>query len=192
MKNALLSLVILGSAMNGVYAQTPPDQLSAARTPAPATVLMQEAYKKADAGQKAVFVLFHASWCTWCHKMDESMNDKNCKDYFDKSFEIVHIVVAESNEKKELETPGGEEMLKQYYGDGQGIPYWLIFDSKGNLLADSRIRKATDPNGPWENTGCPATAAEVDHFIAALKKSAAMSAGQETKIRARFRSNEVK
>jgi thioredoxin-related protein len=40
---------------------------------------LNEAYKKANAEHKNVFVIFHASWCGWCKKLDASMNDNSTK-----------------------------------------------------------------------------------------------------------------
>lgn len=135
--------------------------------------------------------MFHASWCTWCHKMDASMNDAACKDFFDKNFVVVHLVVDESKDKKNLETPGADAMRTKYHGEGQGIPFWLIFDSKGVLISDSKLHKPSDNNDIGENVGCPASDAEVNFFIAALKKAVSVSAAQEAGIRERFRKNDV-
>lgn len=188
MKKILLILAILSAACDKAAAQGSPVESPSAQTRPSAAALLQEACKRAET--KTVFVMFHASWCTWCHKMDASMQDPKCKNFFQKNLEVVHIVVAESPDKKNLETPGGEAMLKQYHGEGQGIPYWLLFSSAGTLLADSRMQAAAgeDP----VNIGCPASAAEVDHFIAALKKGVSMNAAEEAAIRERFRKNEVK
>ncbi|MBK7374589.1 MAG: hypothetical protein IPJ02_03205 [Chitinophagaceae bacterium] len=51
-------------------------------------------------------LIFHASWCGWCHKMDTSLNDISVKRFFDDNFVITHITVLESKGKERLENPG--------------------------------------------------------------------------------------
>jgi thioredoxin-related protein len=169
-----------------------PALISAQAPPPAAETIMKEAFSQAAKETKKVFVMFHASWCGWCHKMDTSMNDPLCKKLFDDNFVIRHLVVSESKNKKHLENPGADELRKKYYGDGQGIPYWLIFDSNGKLLADSKIRK--DGEGPeeGENSGCPATEKEVLYFISVLRKTTSLAEEQLEVIRQRFRKNETK
>lgn len=151
--------------------------------PPSADDVLNAACKTAGAENKNVFIIFHASWCGWCHKMDTSMNDPLVKKYFTDNYVIEHLVVQESTRKKQLENPGGEAMMVKYKGEGQGIPYWLIFDKDGNLLADSRME-----NG--DNTGCPANEKEVAHFINVLKKTSRLKENELAVIQKRFRKNE--
>lgn len=152
--------------------------------------VMKQAYQVAAKENKNVFLMFHASWCGWCHKMDKSMNDPVCKKFFDDNYVICHLVVDEAKDKKQLENPGADEMRKKYYGDGQGIPFWLIFDRDGNLLADSKVRATGEGLEQGENTGCPATEKEVEYFISVLDKTSKLSKEQAAVIRKRFRENE--
>jgi len=129
-----------------------------------ADAVLQEACATAAKEKKNVFIIFHASWCGWCHRMDTLMNNAGCKKYFDDHYVIRHLTVHESDKYKHLENPGAVEMKKKYNGDNQGIPYWLIFDAQGKLLADSQ-------RAPGENTGCPATKEEVAYFLEVLRKT---------------------
>lgn len=153
--------------------------------------ILSEAYAMAANENKKVFVMFHASWCGWCHKMDNSMNDESCKKYFDDNFVIRHLVVNESSDKKHLENPGAEELKTQYNGEGQGIPFWLIFDKDGKLLADSKIRKKGEGPEAGENSGCPASEEEVDFFINILKRTTSLNKEELETIGERFRKNEL-
>jgi thioredoxin-related protein len=161
-----------------------------ATTPAPASEVLSAALKTAGQQKKNVLLMFHASWCGWCHRMDTSLNDPAVKPFFDKNYVITHLVVHESEAKKHLENPGAEELKDKYHGKGQGIPFWLIFDPQGNLIADSRIR--TEGQGPdeGENCGCPALEKEVSYFISVLKKSSSISDEALETIRKRFRQND--
>lgn len=155
--------------------------------------ILTDAYKHADAGNKNVFVIFHASWCGWCHRMDSSMLDKKCKKFFDANYVIVHLTVEESTDKKNLENPGGAELKKTYLGEKAGLPFWIILNKKGKLLADSYIRKkGVSINEAGDNTGCPAAENEVAYFISVLKKTSALSKSDLSIIAKRFRENEAK
>jgi hypothetical protein len=132
--------------------------------------------------------MFHASWCGWCHRMDSSLLDPSCRKFFDDNYVIRHLVVDETDYKN-LENPGANEMRTKYKGDGQGIPFWLVFDKDGKLLFDSKLRK--DANDPGNNIGCPASAEEVAYFIEILKKTSKLNSEQLAVISTRFRKNQV-
>jgi thiol-disulfide isomerase/thioredoxin len=167
-----------------------PIAVKAQPSPPAASDILKEAYQVAAKENKMVFIIFHASWCGWCHKMDRSMNDETCKQFFDDNFVIRHLVVDESDDKKALENPGANELRTKYYGDGQGIPFWLLFDKDGKLLADSKMRAAGQGPESGQNMGCPAAANEVEYFISILKKSSNLNSAQLEIIRKRFRQNE--
>ena len=158
--------------------------------PLSAAEILKEAYQSTTKENKKVFIIFHASWCGWCHRMDKSMNEKSCKKFFEDNFVIRHLVVDESKDQKNLENPGADEFRNQYYGDGQGIPYWLVFDKEGKLLADSKIRTAGEGPEKGNNAGCPATVKEVDYFISVLEKTTNLNSEQLAIIRKRFREND--
>jgi len=152
---------------------------------------MKDAMQQASKENKNIFIIFHASWCGWCHKMDSSINDKSCKKFFDDSYVIRHLVAYESKNRKNLESAGVYAFLSKYNADDLGLPSWLIFDNNGNLLADSQMR----PNGAGlktkgENIGCPATAKEVESFIDILKKTSRLNKSEEEAVEKRFRQNE--
>jgi thiol-disulfide isomerase/thioredoxin len=165
--------------------------LFAQKAPASADEIMKDAFTIAKKQNKKVLVMFHASWCGWCHKMDTSLNDPSVKRFFDDNFIIRHLVVFESKGKENLENPGAVEMLTKYYGKDEGIPFWLIFDKDENFLADSRMKAIVNGVEKLQNTGCPASKEEVDYFIDILKKTTGLKEDQVEKIRTRFRRNEV-
>ena len=159
-----------------------------AQTPS-ATMVMNEAYAKAKKEKKNVFLMFHASWCGWCHRMDTSMNDASCKKFFDDNYVITHLTVDESPDKKDLENEGADEMRNKYGGKDQGIPYWLVFDAEGKLLADSRMKQVGTQTLSGDNTGCPAAEKEVLYFLSVLRKTSNMTREQLEVVKTRFRKN---
>jgi len=161
------------------------------QSPQSADEIMTAAFRTASKENKKVFIIFHASWCGWCHKMDSSMNDATCKKFFDDNFVVRHLDVDEYKEQnKVLQNPGADAWRTKYHGDSVGIPFWLVFDKDGKLLADSKLRPdgaLSDLSG--DNVGCPAEEKEVDYFLKVLQLTTAISAQQEAAIRKRFRQN---
>ena len=160
-----------------------------AQVPEAADKVIADARVIAVKENKNIFVIFHASWCGWCHKMDTAMNDPLVKHYFDEHYVIRHLVVMESGNKKNLENPGALELMKKYSDETSGIPFWIVFDQHGGKLLDSRESK---PDGrPGDNVGCPASEKEVAHFIKVLKASSSINEEGLEAIRKRFRMNET-
>jgi thioredoxin-related protein len=145
--------------------------------------LLQTAYKRAATENKNVFIIFHASWCGWCKKLDASMNDTLTKKYFEKNFIVVHLTVLESPQNKKLENEGALELLTKYKGEEAGLPFFVITDKREKIIGDS--------NAPDGNTGCPSKEMEVDYFIRLLKKSSKINSTGLEIIRSRFRKNDL-
>ena len=181
MKNIFLLPTVFFFSITWVLAQ---------KAPLSTEEIMKEAFSSAKKQNKKVLVMFHASWCGWCHKMDTSLNDASVKKLFDDNFVIRHLVVFESKGKENLENPGALEMITKYEGKDQGIPFWLIFDKEENFLADSRMKTKVNGVEKLQNTGCPASKEEVDHFIDVLKRTTELNDDQLQIIRIRFRRNE--
>jgi thioredoxin-related protein len=148
-----------------------------------ADAVLKEAREQAAKGNKKAMVIFHASWCGWCHKMDTSLNDPSVKSFFDKNYVITHLTIDESPDKKNLENPGAQILNEKWGGKDQGIPFWVIMDKDGKVLADSQRE-------PGKNVGCPATAEEVAHFIKVLKKTSSITNEEMVAVEKRFRRNE--
>lgn len=117
------------------------------------------------------------------------MNDAGCKKYFDDNFVTTHLVVFESKGKENLENPGGVDLMTKYNGKDQGIPFWVVLDKNGNVLADC-FMKTESANEKPASIGCPATEKEVDAFIQVLKKTTKITPAQESAIVKRFRQND--
>lgn len=141
--------------------------------------LLASAKTQAAKEHKNVLLVFHASWCGWCKLMEKNMNLPETKSFFDKNFVTTYIDVQERGEKKNLENPGGQELMNRLKGEEAGLPFWLVINPKGEVLTDS-----FDDKG--ENLGSPATKEEVEFFVQKLKKVTALSSEQEQSIRAVF------
>jgi thioredoxin-related protein len=169
----LLSLFAFVIIITSGFAQTVPSAES----------ILAAAYKKATTEKKNVFIIFHASWCGWCKKLDASMNDSLTKNYFEENYIVIHLTVLESPQNKKLENEGALELLTKYKGEEAGLPFFVITDKKRKLIGYS--------NAPEGNTGCPSKKTEVDYFIGLLKKSSKINPAGLEIIRNRFRKNDL-
>ncbi|MBS1528713.1 MAG: thioredoxin family protein [Bacteroidetes bacterium] len=176
---AAMSLLIAFSAL----AQT---------TPEPTETVLNNAYATAAKENKKVILIFHASWCSWCHKMEASINDPSCNKFFNDNYVVAYLDVQENAGKQSLENPGGNELLAKYNADKAGLPFWLILDARGNTLANSLMKAdGSTSTAATDNVGCPATEKEVDYFVKLLKSTSKLSDGELAIIKTRFRKNEV-
>lgn len=173
MKKYFFFLFLANALVTRLFAQQVPS----------ADIVLKEAREQAAKENKKVMVIFHASWCGWCHKMDTSLNDPSVKSFFDKNYVVTHLTIDESPDKKNLENPGAKVLNEKWGGKDQGIPFWVIMDKDGKILADSQKE-------PGKNVGCPATAEEVAHFINVLKKTSSITNEEIEAVEKRFRRNE--
>ncbi|MBK5209087.1 MAG: thioredoxin family protein [Flavobacteriaceae bacterium] len=163
---------------------------SAQDNPKSADEILNTALEQAKKENKNVIIMFHASWCGWCKKMDASLTDATTKDLFNKNYVIAHLVVLESASKKQLENDGAEALLNKYGGEKQGIPYLLIFDGDANLLADSKmVENKFVLKGQGNNIGCPGTHEEIAAFTYKLKETSNLNEDELAIISERFRLN---
>lgn len=136
----------------------------------PAREVLQAAQVKAAKEDKSVMVIFHASWCGWCKRLDKFMANEKYAPLFEKNFVVVHLDVMEHEaEKKKLENPQGDEVMKELGGENQGLPFYAFLDKDGKKIGDS-LRRGTGDK--LENIGYPAAPEEIDHFMSMLALSA--------------------
>ena len=142
----------------------------------PADLVLKNSFAKAAKEQKKVFVIFTASWCGWCRKMDNVLAAPAVAPLIKREYHIVHLTAFEQGPNKKLENPGTLDVLNRYGGSNHGIPYWIIFDPSGKKLADSQIRKgglSSEEEGT--NSGCPATPEEIEHFRKVLSATSTLN-----------------
>jgi len=134
----------------------------------PAAAVLAKAQTQAKAEKKKVMVIFHASWCGWCKKLDVFLADPEMNKLMKDNYVIVHLDVLESDAQKKLENEGGLEVMKQLQGENAGLPFTGVTDANGKMLINSN-RTQKDPK---TNIGYPAAPEEIAHFIQMLKTTA--------------------
>ena len=159
MMRLIATLFLLAVLIGSVAAQS--------ASPRSASDILAESYKHAQASDRNVFLMFHASWCSWCKRLDAVLSDSSVQKIFQSHYVITHLDVLERKEKKEtLENPGGVEVMKELGGADSGLPFYAILDAKGKLLVNSN---ALPKN---QNIGFPAAKEEVEAFMTMIKKTA--------------------
>ena len=76
---------------------------------APSTAALLDAAKaQAKLEKKNVLVIFHASWCGWCKRLDAFLDDAGMGKLMKDNFVILHLDVLENPDKKALENAGAK------------------------------------------------------------------------------------
>ncbi|BDU77748.1 thioredoxin family protein [Mesoterricola sediminis] len=152
----------------------------AAEPARPAQELL-DAARKAAAPDRAVFVAFHASWCSWCRRLEGVLARPEVKAVLDRHFVVQWLTVQERGEKKLLDNPGAAELYARWTGGApSGIPFYGILDAQGTLKGTS-LRVLEAGKAP-ENLGYPGSDAEIGQFLAFLKEGAPKLTAAEAEV----------
>ncbi len=165
-KRTPASFVFLLGAL-ALYAGPVPAQGTRVDAPFPAPPLVTSAVRSAKTSHKRVFVLFHASWCGWCKRLEAMMSQPENRKIIEANYEIVRLDVEEHTPEKrsQFENPGGASLLKAWGGEKSGLPFYVLLDEKGKKLADSNVMPKQ------ANIGYPGEPDEIVAFGEMLKRA---------------------
>jgi len=158
-KSVAATLLILGALAFG-FAQ--------GEKPQSADKILNAGIDTAKSSGKTVFLIFHASWCGWCKKLDKALEDPALKSIIGDSFVVTHLDVMENAKDKieTLENPGGREIMAKLGGEKSGLPFYAFLDATGQKIADSNVMPGN------ANIGYPSTPEEIAAFETLLKSTA--------------------
>jgi thiol:disulfide interchange protein len=136
--------------------------------PKPAAEIMAAAKATSAKTHKPVLVIFHATWCGWCKKLEAVMDKPQFKKMFENNYVLVNLDVMENDPAKikGFENPGGKELMGTLGGAQSGLPFYAFLDAKGKKLGDSNVMPKN------QNIGYPGEPAEIDAFMELIKKTA--------------------
>lgn len=170
-RNIALSPCLMLAAPLAAHSQQPASAgtgvLAHVSSPKPADELLATARASAAKHHKVTLVMFHASWCGWCKRLDAVMSRPEFKKMFESNYAIVTLDVLENGPKvAELENPGGRELMKSLGGEKSGLPFYAWLDADGKKIADSNAMPKE------QNIGYPGEPDEIEAFMALIQKTA--------------------
>ena len=152
--------------------------------------LLAKASTAAKKDGKNVLVIFHASWCGWCHRFDKFLDTTDEGKLVKGGLEVVHITVLENAGHKADENAGGLELMEKLGGKDAGLPFMAILDAKSGKMIVNSLQKEGKAQ---TNTGYPAAPEEIAHFVKMLQKGAPkMGDGSVRKVEAWLTANAPK
>lgn len=146
--------------------------------------IVKEAEAKAVDQNKAIFLVFGASWCDPCHQMDLFLATPEVAAIFSKYFVTEEVSVGEAAAgHPEWDNPGADTLMMKYGGIGSNgsasLPFIAILDQKAKLIANSnRPGKAGAAD---TGTGFPTEPQEIKWFLDMLEKAAPSMTAEETR-----------
>lgn len=145
--------------------------------PPTAKSILVQALHHARVSHKNVFLVFHASWCPWCKKLEALLDEPDVSKIVDRSFVVTKVDVMERGDKKQtVENPGGKEMMKKFGGEKSGLPYYVFLNADGKMIGNSNAM----PDG--QNIGYPGSGKEDSTFVALLKRTDPNITGKQLEV----------
>lgn len=150
-----------------VFSQFSMPVYSQSSKPDSAQNILNLALKNAESAHKDVFVIFHASWCSWCKRLETMLGQSEIKKIIDDNYVVSFVDVLERGEKRQiLENPGGSDAMKEYNGENSGLPFYAFLDENGKVIGTSNVMPDS------QNIGYPGSKEEIDAFVTLLRKTA--------------------
>jgi thiol-disulfide isomerase/thioredoxin len=146
--------------------------------------ILKDAKLKAADKNKAIYLIFGASWCEACHQLDSFLGAPAVAVIFDKYFIIAKVSVGEAAAGHPAwDNPGSDSLMMKYGGvtaSGEaGLPFIALLDQKAKLIVNSNNPKKG--KNADAGTGFPTEPAEIDWFLSMLKKAAPAITEDETR-----------
>ena len=129
--------------------------------------ILKAAIAEGRSSKKNIFLIFHATWCGWCKRLEAALESPEIKPIIDKNYIIARLDVQERGEKIQThENPGGKEILANFGGTQSGLPFIVFLNKRGKMIANSNVMPKN------QNIGYPGSKEEIAAFIKLLKQTA--------------------
>jgi thiol:disulfide interchange protein len=95
-----------------------------------------DAVAQAKAEHRRVLLVFGASWCPWCRKLDASFREEpTIAERLAEAFVVVHVSTGDRG------ADVNRAILARYVpGSGMSLPFLVVLDEEGKVV----VRQATD------------------------------------------------
>jgi thioredoxin-related protein len=152
----------------------PPSMLGQTAKPDSAMIILKAAVSDARSSKKNVLLLFHATWCKWCKRLETALNEPEIKPLIDRNYIIALLDVQERGEKIHThENPGGQKVLSDFGGKNAGLPFIVFLNGNGKMIANSNVMPQQ------QNIGYPGSKEEISAFVNLLKRTAPRITGKQ-------------
>jgi thiol:disulfide interchange protein len=142
--------------------------------PDSARTILKAAVTEAQSSKKNVLLIFHATWCSWCKRLETAFNDTPMKTFIDGNYIVMKLDVMERGDKiQSHENPGGQNLLSDFGGDNAGLPFIVFLNGKGEMIANSNVLPKK------QNIGYPGSKEEIAAFVKLLKETAPHMTGKQ-------------
>jgi thioredoxin-related protein len=134
--------------------------------------LLRAAEATAHSQQKNVLLMFSASWCAPCHRLQSFLVDPAIRPIFDRYFVKLIVISGERpNDTRHQNTPGAEQLLDSLHDTDTNLPLIVMLSSSGKVIVDS-VRPVYGPSNIHANIGYPESPSGIDWFLEMLRRAA--------------------
>ena len=147
--------------------------------------VLKEAKAKAADQNKAIFLVFGASWCEACHQLDIFFALPKVAAILDKYFIVAKVTIGEGAAgHPDWDNPGSDTLLMKYGGmtsrGEASLPFIALLDQKAKLIVNSN--RPVKNNAGGEGMGFPTEPEEISWFLGMLQKAAPAMTAEEAHI----------
>ena len=165
---SLLSLTVILFTFSMVGQNVKPDS---------AQTILKAAVIKAQSSKLNVLLIFHATWCGWCKRLERAINDTAVKPLIDENYIVTMLDVKERGDKiQTYENPGGQNIMSEFGGNNAGLPFIVFLNGKGTMIANSNVMPKN------QNIGYPGSKEEISAFVKLLQKTAPHMTSKECEV----------
>jgi thioredoxin-related protein len=165
---SLLSLTVILFTFSMVGQNVKPDS---------AQTILKAAVIKAQSSKLNVLLIFHATWCGWCKRLERAINDTAVKPLIDENYIVTMLDVKDRGDKiQTYENPGGQNIMSEFGGNNAGLPFIVFLNGKGTMIANSNVMPKN------QNIGYPGSKEEISAFVKLLQKTAPHMTSKECEV----------